>query len=230
MKIGVIFFLLFLSPPLVYSQLPVKNGQEHAVFNSFHGALGELTSRFGNKTDSGGYQPDIAELLDKITEHVKFLESVITSGKPIPKEYLESVSLDGELLKRLARKESKSEPERKRLYEGLKEVESDLALKITGKRGSSEVARVVQLLVHAKRGDQDVGAYEVWYVPRGWASDSSAFKRFDGLTNPSNPPSMNLAPGNYFVWLSKGQPVTERQPVSIGVNGEAKREIDVVVP
>lgn len=231
MKTAVTFFLLFLSVPLVYPQTPPdKQGQEQAVFYSFHSTLDELKSRFGNKATSGGIQASIAQSLDNITEYMKFLESVIRSGEPFPKEYLASVDLDVKLLKRLAGQESRSEPERERLYEGLKELESDLTLKITAERGSSDIARLVQVVVHAKKGDQEVGAYEVWYVPKGWVSEESVFKRFDRLTDPSNPPSMKLAPGNYFIWLSKGRPVTDRQPVSIGAYGEAKREIEVAVP
>ena len=231
MKTAIIFFLLFSSIAAVCAQTAHDPpGQERAVFDTFHKALDGLTSRFGSKPAPAGIEGDIAQSLENITDYVKFLESVITSGKHGPREYLESLALDGELLKRLARQQAISELEKNKLYDGLKEVEADLQIKITGKRGSSEVARVVEVLVRAKKGEQDVGAYEVWYVPRGWASDSSAFNRFDGLTNPSKPPSMNLAPGRYFVWLSKDKHVTERQPVSIGANGEAKSEIDVPVP
>jgi len=231
MKTAITFSLLFLSVQLVYAQTPPeKQGQEHAAFDSFHSDLDKLKRRFGSKTTSGGVQLSIAQSLDNITEYMKFLESVIRSGEPIPKEYLASVDLDAKLLKRLAGQESGSEPERKRLYEELKELESDLTLKITAERGSSDVARLVQVFVHAKKGDQEVGTYEVWYVPKGWVSDPSVFKRFDRLTDPSNPASMNLAPGNYFIWLRKGPPVTDRQPVSIGAHGEAKREIEVAVP
>lgn len=224
------FLLLFSIFHLVYSQVPDKQGEERAVVSSFHSAVDSLTSRFGNNPASTGIQRDIAQSLDNITDQVRFLELVIESGKPIPKEYLESVALDAELLKRLARQESKSEAERKRLYEGLKELESDLTIKLRGERSGSDVARLVQVFVHSKKGTKEVGEYEVWYVPKGWGSERSVFKRFDRLTDPWNPPSMNLAPGNYYIWLSKGQPVTDRLPVSIGAYGEAKREIDLAVP
>lgn len=231
MKTTLTFFFLFFSVPLVCAQRPSeKQGQQHALFESFHSSLDELKSRFGNKTPDGGNQARIAQSLNSITDYMKFLESVIRSGEPIPKEYLESLDLDAKLLRRLTAQKSRSEAEREMLYRGLKELEFDLTLKITAERGSSDVVRLVQVIVHAKKGDQKVGAYEVWYVPKGWASESTVFKRFDRLTDPSNPPSMNLAPGNYFFWLSKGKPVTDRQPVSIGIGGEAKREIDVAVP
>ncbi|HTG16924.1 MAG TPA: hypothetical protein VK747_16875 [Blastocatellia bacterium] len=231
MKTAIIFFLLFSSLAAVYAQTAHDPpGQERAVFDTFHKALNDLTSRFGGKPASAGIEADLAQSLENIADYVKFLESAITPAKPGPKEYLESLALDAELLNRLARQESKSAAEKKKLYDDLKEVESDLEIKLSGARGPSDVARVIQVLVRAKKGEQDVGAYEVWYVPRGRASDPSVFKRFDGLTNPSNPPSVNLAPGRYFVWLSKGKPVTERQPLEIRLDGQSPREIDVVVP
>ena len=112
----------------------------------------------------------------------------------------------------------------------MKELESDLAIKVSGPRGGGEVARVVEVSVRAKKGDQEVGAYEVWYVPRGWIDTPSAFRRFDRLTNPAKPPSMNLSPGNYFIWLNKEQLGTKPQPVSLGLDRETKREIELVVP
>ena len=136
-----------------------------------------------------------------------------------------------ELLKQQANQKSKNPAEWKKLYEALQEVDSDLTVKakhIKGGRGGG--ATLVQVLVRSKKDAQDVAGYEVWYVPKGWAADSSTFKRFDGLTDASNPPQMNLAPGNYFLWLSKGQPIPGRQPISLGGDGKTKREIDLVVP
>lgn len=230
MKIAGALLFLLLAFAINYGQTsPEPQAQVHTIFDSFHSSLDDLKKGCGNKSTTG-IEADIAQSLDSITESVKFLEAVMNLGKPIPKEYLEGVSLDAELLKKLARQKSKTASERKTLYNGLKEVESDLAIKITGPRSGGDVARVVEVLVHAKRGTQDVGAYQVWYVTRGWANDPSHFKPFDRLTDPSNPSSMNLSPGNYFIWLSKGKPVTDRQPASIGVNGEARREIEVPLP
>jgi len=203
------------------------------VFDSARGALRTLTNKLGNKPVHDQMQTDIVQSLANIGENVKFLDVAIRrSRNQVPREYLESLSLDAELLKRLAKRDYNSESERTRLYDGLKEVESDLELKVTGpgRQGGAEVVRLVEILVHARKGDQDVGAYEVWYVPKGLLREPSRFKRFDRLTDPSAPTSMKVAPGNYFIWLSKGSSLTDRKPVDIGVQGEARREIDVVVP
>ncbi len=223
--------LLFLILPLTfnYGQTPVESQERvHAVFDSFHRSLRDLTTRISNQSrrdiDAG-----ISESLESISENVKYLEAAMNLGKPIPPEYLEGVSLDAELLKKLAAQESKTGLQRKDLYDGLKEVEANLTLKVTGPRSGGDVTRVVEVLVRAKRGNQDVSAYQVWYVTKGWAKDTTKFKPFDRLTDPSNPSSMKLAPGNYFIWLGKNR-ITDPQPVSIGANGETRREIEVPVP
>jgi hypothetical protein len=232
MKTAVTFFMLLCSTHLAHAQEPRKQ-QKLAVFDSARSALRELTNKFGNNPVSDQMQTETVQSLANIGESVKFLDGAIRrSRKQVPKEYLESVGLDAKLLKRLAKLDYNSESQRKRVCDELKEVESDLALKVTGpgRRGGGEVIRLVEVFVHAKKGGLEMGAYEVWYVPKGWVSEPSVFKRFDRLTDPANPPSMNLAPGNYFIWLSKVQPLTDRQPVSIGAYGEVKRELDVSVP
>ena len=225
---GALLFLILLVT-FTYGQTPVEPQERvHAVFDSFHRSLGDLTKRFSNKSRQG-IDARISESLDNISENVKFLEAVVNLGKPIPPEYLEGISLDAELLKKLAAQKSKSGPQRKNIYDGLKEVEADLTLKVTGPRSGGDVARVVEVVVRAKRGNQDVGAYQVWYVTKGWAKDTTKFKPFDRLTDPANPSSMKLAPGNYFIWLGKNR-VTDPQPVSLGANGETRREIEVPLP
>src|SRR2546421_93478 len=173
MKILAITLLLALVHLFAQAQTPREMQlPDRAVFDSFHGSLDQLTRRFGITSASPGIEADIAQSLKSISDNVKFLESIINSGKPIPKEYLESLTLDAELLKRLSGQRSNSNREKSRLYHGLKEVESDLAIKVGHvKKGRGEGVKLVQVFVHAKKGDQDVGAYQVWYVLKGWADD-----------------------------------------------------------
>lgn len=239
MKTAAMFFLLFCCPP-VYSQTAGEQpAQARALFDSFHKSLDEIRDRFVRNTSPSIPKSEMAESIANINDHVNFLESVITPGTPTPKAYLESLALDCELLKRLAKQQVTSETEKSRLSDGLKDVEADLKIKANAKRrcgncsrdpNGEEMTFAVQVLVHAKKGGQDLGDYEVWYVPKGLAGDRSEFKRFDSLTDPAKPTRMNLAPGRYLVWLKKGEPETRAQLLSIGENGEAQREIDVPVP
>lgn len=223
--------LLFLMLPLTFNYgqaLPEQQEQVRAAFDSFNRSLADLTKRFGNKSRVG-IEAKIARSLDSITENVKFLEAVMKLRNKMPPEYLEGVSLDAELLRELASRKPKNAVQLNSLYDGLNEVDSDLRLKVTGPRNGGEVARVVEVVVRAKRGNQEVGAYQVWYVTKGWAKDSSKFRPFDRLTDPSIPSSMKLAPGNYFIWLGKNR-ITDPQPASIGAHGETRREIELSVP
>lgn len=224
MKLAAILLSL-LAPTLVSAQTPARAPDEvTAVFNSLRTSLGSLQRRYPKKP------AHIVETLATIKDYVDFLEAELTSNKPLPRMFLEGVASNARLLEQLARQPAKARQQKQRLNEGLRDVESDLQVKISGPRNGGEVARVVRVAVRAKKGDQDVAAYEVWYVPKGWARQSSEFRRFDGLTNPASPPSMSLSPGNYFIWLSKNKIPTPRLLVSIGKYSEDKREIDMPVP
>jgi hypothetical protein len=226
MKAALSILLLFLG--IAHAQTGKKETQQRLVFQDFQSALDQLNQR-PRLTSNNGTEADINELLAKISGHVKFLAQLVATAKPVPKEYFAGVALDSQLLKELSQLSS-FYAERGRLYEKLKELESDLAIKVSGPRGGGEVARVVEVLVRAKKGDEEVSAYEVWYVTRGWRDTPSAFRRFDRLTNPAKPPSMKFSPGNYFIWLNKEKLATQPQSVSLGLDRETKREIELVVP
>lgn len=232
MKILTALLSLLLLFAFSYGQTPPEEKTHlRTVFSSFHSSLASLTKKFSDKS-SRGMKGDIANSLERISENVKFLDAVTNSNESIPKEYLEGLSLDAELLESLVERKTTTRSGLKKLLDGLKEVDSNLALKVAGPRGGGEIVRVVEVLVHAKKGNKHVEAYQVWYVPRGWAKDPSRAKPFDKLTNadPNKPSSMKVAPGNYFIWLTKGRPVTPRQAANVGVNGETRREIELPVP
>jgi hypothetical protein len=225
MKLVVILIFLFLVPVSRSAQTPAGPPHEvRVVFNSLHSSLESLQRRFEK-------QPaNIAESLVTIEDYVKFLEAELTSDKPLPRVFLEGVASNARALEQLAKQPAKTRAQQKRLYDGLKAVESDLEVKISGPRNGGDVARSVRVTVRAKKANLDVAAYEVWYVRRFWATKSKEYRRFDGLTDPANPPSMPLSPGNYLIWLSKDQIETPRLPVTIGKYSEDKRDIAVPVP
>jgi hypothetical protein len=232
MKIRAAVFLILLTPLVAIPQTSrATKPQQRKVFRSFHKSLRTLEIRNdGNTTKINTTGDEEAQLMKSIDGHVKFLEGITSSGKPIPRVYLESLALDAELLNKLANQKSRSKPAQARLLEGLGEVDSDLAIKVKQiKNGRGDGISLIQVQVRAKKGAQEVAGYEIWYVSRGWADVSSRFKRFDSLSNPSNPPSMNLPAGNYFLWLGKGKP-PEPLPLYIGGDQKSKREIELVVP
>lgn len=231
MKIAGSFLVLLSVFAIDYGQTPAEpQPQVHAVFGSFQSSLAALTRRFGKKSPRG-IKAEISQSLDSISENVEFLKKVMmTPEKPILKEYLEGVALDAELLKELAAQKSSTASQLRALNLGLKEVASDLTLKITGPRTGGEIVRVVEVFVHAKKGTEGVGGYQVIYVSKARLRKKTDHKPFDRLTDPSNPTSMKLAPGNYVIWLMKGGQETKQQPASIGENNESQRIIDVPVP
>lgn len=208
-------------------QAPRQKGAQ-TIIASFYDSLEVLAKRSGNLSNTR-IGRDIANSLDRITENVKFLDAGTKSNESIPQEYLDGLFLDAELLVRLAKLPVRTNSDRKKILEGLKEVDSDLTLKVAGPRGGGEVTRVVEVVVHARKRDQKMAAQQIWYVPKGWARELSRAKPFDRLSDPVRPSSMKLAPGNYLFWL-KDQPAAQRQPASIGANGETRREIELLVP
>jgi hypothetical protein len=208
---------------------PRRAAQGGSVFESFRSSLSSLRDQLGAGDAAA------TERLDKIGSSVAFLQGLAASSqnKELPEEYLESLKLDADLLETLAGKRYPpgTKSARSELHRGLEEVASDLEIKVaTVKRSRGDVVKLIEVIVRAKKGEQEVGGFEVWYVPRGWANNPGQYRRFDGLSNPNSPPSMNLAPGNYLIWLSKGKDATQRQPVRIGGDGRVKRELDLVVP
>lgn len=231
MKILISLLLLLLAFGFSYGQTPLnEQKQVQVVFDSFHNSLEELTKRF-KKNSPRGIKAEITQSLDSITDNVDFLKKVMmTPEKPILKEYLEGVALNAEVLKELAAQKSTTAPQLRSLNLGLKEVASDLTLKITGPRAGGDVVRLVEVFVRAKKGTEDVGGYQVIYVSRFRLKNKTYHKPFDRLTDPSRPSSMKLAPGNYVIWLMKGAQETKQQPASIGENNESQRTIEVPVP
>jgi hypothetical protein len=221
---------LSLSLTIAIAQAPPGRAmQGGSVFESFRSSLSRLRDKLG----TGDVKA--TEWLNKIDSSVAFLKgfTASNSNKEMPEEYLKSLKLNADLLKTLAEKRYSPDPkfDRTELYQGLEDVASDLEIKVaTIKRSRGDAVKLIEVIVRAKKGEQEVGGFEVWYVPRGWANNPGQYRRFDSLSNPNNPPSMNLAPGNYLMWLNKGKDATERQPVRIGGDGRVKREFDLVVP
>ena len=212
------------------SAQPARQTAPPNVFASFKSSLDQLRQRFSDKSEDD-LSRQIAALLLHIGNNVDFLQQVIALKKPVPGPYMESLILDAELMNQIARQKAGTVAEIQEVRDRLREVDSDLTLKVTTPRGSTDakdVTRVVEVFVRA--GNENASDYEVWYVLKGWAGDQSKFKIFDRPTNPSKTTSMKLAPGNYFIWLRKGNLSTPRQPTEVGINGESKKDIVVNLP
>jgi hypothetical protein len=195
-----------------------------AVFASFHQSLAKLRPKLTARD---------RQTLTQIDQDILFLKEKIDSGDltPLPEKYLESLELNASLLREFAAKpKPRSEDERRLVRDGLEVVASDLAIKVSHLRSPKKGPTLVEVTVRAKANGQDANDYEVWYVPKGWANKDAVFKRFDKLTNQDRPPRMFLPPGNYFVWLKKEPSKTPRQPLTVGGDGYAKREVELLIP
>lgn len=165
---------------------------------------------------------DIVVAIAKIQETAKARASA-----PIPPEYLESLRLDAELLASAAAGASNSSAARKRMFEILRSVAEDLEAKVVfSEKLLGAGLRLVEFVVHTQKDGVESGGYEVWYVPRGWSDTPDKFRRSDQLSSPA---IMNLAPGNYLVWLKKGDVATEKVTYTLGKDG-SRKEIVFPIP
>lgn len=174
---------------------------------------------------SGQKDKDIAAKLQEVVTRIQELQRLvdINPDETPPKIYLDSLSADDALLMAIAQKRLM----KKQLMEQLGEVESDLSSKITFARAArGGTFGLVEAVVHTVRDKDEVGGYEVWYVPKGLAGTSGYERPFDRLSSPS---LMRLAPGNYFIWSVKDGVRGERRPLSLGNDGASKREVDLPV-
>jgi hypothetical protein len=208
---------------------PTFLNQPTSVFES----LRHSTSLLKETTPRLGFQGVEAETvrgwLNSIDSNVSFLEGIAREqpNMQIPKDYTASLNLDSRLLNSITVLSSKHPQDNKRVYEALGDVASDLQIKVAYARSALGAAfRLVQVLVHTRKGDQEIGGYQVWYVAKGWADVQDEAKPFDRLSSPTY---MDLPPGNYMIWTHKGQTNSKRQPVSLGDDGKSRREIDLPI-
>jgi hypothetical protein len=198
-----------------------------SIFASFAGSIANLRSRL---------PPNFSEAYNQvhpIDRSVSFLQQQINSHDlyPVPDQYLKSLALDADMLKTVAdRNRPASSAERSSLLEVLQLIASDLAIKVAHLEHHNKGPALVEVTVRARTGGSEADDYEVWYVPKGWSNYSNAYKKFDQLTNHSLPPKMFLAPGNYVIWLSRPPSKTEPRPVTIGGDGRARRDIELLIP
>ena len=90
--------------------------------------------------------------------------------------------------------------------------------------GGREV--LVTIRTRNKTG-QEVGGYEVWYVPSGLFELRSEHNRFPRM---SSPVSGKLAPGNYRFWCVKENTKTEPVTLTVGGRGEKEVGLEIEVP
>lgn len=221
---GMSLLLLCTSNLAVAQESLKKDSVDNKIFESIIKSASTL-----NITLGPSHSPSKRKLND-IQSNAKFLQDLFasTGESQLPPVYAQSLSLDAKILVRLVKETRDRKYHKSEVYADVQNVAVDLSIKVAHiKYSRGGAIKNIQVVVHTKRADQEVTGYEVWYVPKGWASEQSAFIRFDRVSSPT---SMDLAPGNYFIWLQSGQTKTSRLPVKLGGDGKSRRDIDLIVP
>jgi hypothetical protein len=198
------------------------------VFNSLRNSALQIRDGLGRIGLSGSERRRADSLLDSIDTNASKVQAAAQSrrGAPVPEEYLRSLNLDAELMS-IARDLSHAKASRVKMLELLREVAEDLEAKVIFSQNVLGAGlRLIEFIVHTYKNGQEVGGYEVWYVPRGWSDTPDKFRIAD---QPSSPAIMNLAPGNYFVWLKKGKMATEKLVYTLGKDG-SRKEVSFPIP
>lgn len=206
-----------------------NTNQLSSIFESLQRStsqLRELTPRMGFES----FEADnIKGWLNSLDSNIKYLAEIADSQTPtkIPPQYDASLRSNARLLETLTRYKSPSATDREKLFKGLGDVALDLQIKVTYSRSALGSAfRLVQIVIHTKKQDKEIGGYQVWYVPKGWAAVKDEAKPFDRLSSPTY---MELSPGNYVMWTHKDGANSKSQPVSLGEDGRSKKEIDLLI-
>jgi hypothetical protein len=203
--------------------------QVQPVFESLHRSIAKLSLNTRRLGFQGVEAETVERRLDSIESGVSLLEEIVRSqpNVRIPQEYTASLQLDAQLLANLTGLLTPDSASRSSVYAGLADVALDIDIKVTYARSALTAGlRLVQVVVHTTRVDKEVGGYQVWYVPKGWADVKDQAKPFDRLSSPTY---MDLPPGNYLIWTLKGETKSTRQPISLGDDGRSRREIDLPI-
>lgn len=202
--------------------------QLSSVFES----LRHSTSQLRDLIPGMGFQrfeiDNITAWLNSLDSNVEYLAEIARSqgNTKIPAQYDASLRSNARLLESLTRYNS-SATEKQKLYKVLGDVALDLQIKVIYSRSALGSAfRLVQIVVHTKEQDKEIGGYQVWYVPKGWADIKDQAKPFDRLSSPTY---MELPPGNYVMWTHKAGNNSKFQPVSLGDDGRSRKEIDLLI-
>jgi hypothetical protein len=140
---------------------------------------------------------------------------------PVPRVYFNSLKADVDALKRVGSLERYSAAD----DDLLRDVARDLELKVIHCNLSSKGwADTVETRVSTMKATAKVPVHslEVWYAPRGWATDKSHWLRFPRLSTPTE---AKLAPGIYMVRYKGGTD----QPMWVGEGGKKLTEFELVV-
>jgi hypothetical protein len=201
--------------------------QASGPFDSLDGSVSKLREVLALHFFQQREKEQLSTNLNAIQRNSSFLREISrqVQQSPIPEEYARSLAMDAELLSRIANESPGTATLRAKAILVTREVAGDLSIKAEFVRSArSPGLRSVQVLIRTKNDKGEIGGYEVWYVPRGWADEESAWSRFYRLSSPT---WMDLAPGNYIFWLQKADVRTKKTPVSVGVDGKSKIEIDL---
>jgi hypothetical protein len=220
------FLLLFASIGFAQQpSAPVPSNLE--TFDALRNSTAKVRERAEQVSFNKTKKRQIDRLLNMISANTKKLNDTASlgTGATIPQEYLESLKLDAELLTTLAAGISNSSSTEDKVVDKLNQVNEDLEAKVVFSQMLMGAGlRLVEFIVTTKKDGKEIGGYEVYYVPLGWWDTPDKFRRAD---QPSSPAIMKLAPGNYLVWLKKGEMLTEKVPYTLGKEGSRK---EVVFP
>ena len=123
----------------------------------------------------------------------------------------------------------KKEKDGAKTLDTVREVALDLQLKADNCRHSADgLGKEIKVKVHTKAGENEVGGFEVFYVPRGMLDIKSAHERFPRLSSPTK--EQTLSPGRYALWVKKQTFTSVPTVLSIGGNGETELDVDLTVP
>ena len=209
------YLILVLVLVISDGHLEVNAQQPGAVFRRLQACVDQANKKFPDTNSNAGklvisIKDDSNVLLDKWMN---------ATNQNVPREYLQTLTVNCELLDRA----TSSETDVDIATSLLQDVSKDLKVKATQAKnqvGASEaLGASIQVSVKTRQNGKEIEGYLVRCNPKRYATQLPAMFSFN---NPTNQAARILAPGNYIFWLeTQGGQIVASRPITIGGNGES---------
>jgi hypothetical protein len=168
----------------------------------------------------------IRESLERSEDNLKYLQFK-SKVKDVPEEYLDSLDATAEQLRNLKAKSLLSKQD----FDTLKTLEADLEVKAnSAQMCNTEPFTKYGVKAKTKKGSDEIGGLEVWYVPKGDPDNSQKYACLKGCAY-SSPVDGEAVAGIYYFWAQNpqnSQKKGERRPHIVACNGD--KEITLPAP
>src|SRR6476661_2063116 len=162
-------------------------------------------------------------LVQETDSNVEALKK-LGQNRTVPAEYKASIDDSADQLKQI-RKKARYNPED---VAQVRAINEDLQIKrMHAESRPNAPFDSIKINVHTKKGGQETGVYQIWWVQNAYKDNASKYQTFDKFSSPA---SRLLPPGKYWMWTkaTDGSNATgEKTPKEFG-DGHPEIDTDLI--